>query len=233
LKFFNCSPRLAQKFYVPTRNELLPIIEDLSKQIVDIVLPVDEMIDKVALYISKRFGVNVLHAQNPHVCPGLMNVDAEYDQENDQQDQVAVQLILITYPVDNSYLWDQETVNTLSIKIVDTLIHELAHMHQARSRNFKCLFNEIEDFQTDIEHAQHYLGNRDEIDAYAYNIVDQLVESCEYTDIQQFLKNPTAITLETSFNLWIYMNTFEQNVDHPCIKRLLKKVYKKIINYNH
>jgi hypothetical protein len=38
------------------------------------------------------------------------------------------------------------------------------------------------------------------------------------------------ISIEDSINLWSYVNAFEKNTNHPVIRRLIKKVYKSLLN---
>jgi hypothetical protein len=226
VKKFNCAPKLKHLFYIPTRNHLLPILEDLSKDVVNSILPINELVDKIGEFIGSRFRVDVLHAQSPQVSPGDMNVNAEYDEEKDQKGRISIEIILITHPLDDTYLWDQEAFDVVAKRIADTLVHELAHMHQARARDFEPFYSDIDEFDTDKEQAQHYLGHFDEIDAYARNIASELIDSQSYMNIHPYLERPSCVTLEASVNLWAYMNTFDKDVQNPAIRRLLKKVYK-------
>jgi len=69
------------------------------------------------------------------------------------------------------------------------------------------------------------LSDPDEIDAYAFNIAQELKV---HPNPVQKLNQIKDIKLEDSINLWAYVQTFDKNPDHPVIKRLLKKIYKNL-----
>jgi len=228
VKKFNCCPRTKKDIYVPSRKDLIPILEELSEEIVDVILPLDEMIDKIGYFISSRFRVDVMHATSTGAVPGSIIINAEYDQERDERNKISISLILITWPSDRSYLWDREQFDSITRQIADTLIHESVHMKQCRARDFEDYFLEKDEFDSDKEEAQYYLGNSDEVDAYAHNIASELLDCGDFNTANFYLSNPNQVTLEISANLWSYMQTFDRNVNHPIIKKLIKKIYKHL-----
>jgi hypothetical protein len=229
VKKFNCCPKIYKNFFIPSRNDILPIFNDLSKDIVGIVINIDNLIDKIGFYVGERFRVDVLHSKSNTVPPGKMIVNGEYDQEKDERGRVSIQIILITYPTDEVYLWDQEDFDFAIKQIADSIIHELSHMHQARSRDFESICLDYEEFENEKQQARHYLGHYDEVDAYARNIASELIDS----QSSKILKSPSHARLEDSVNLWAYMNTFDKDISNPVIRKLLKKIYKNLILTNH
>lgn len=228
IKKFNFCPTIKQNIFIPSRNNLLSILEDLSNEVVDTILPLDELVDKVGFFISDRFRVDVMHAVSLNSVPGGMMINAEYDQEKDEDNKVSIQIILVTYPTDKSFLWDRSQFDYIIKQIADTLIHESAHMKQCRARDFEEYFFEKNDFDSDKEEAQYYLGSDDEIDAYAYNIASELLDQRSFLQANSLLSNPKAITLDISSTLWTYMNTFDHNINNPVIKKIIKKAYKHL-----
>ena len=232
VKKFNCSPRRKDVVFIPSRKHLLPILYELSTEIVDRIIPLDELIDKIGLFLSDRFRVDVMHATSQTALPGSMLINADYDQEKDEKNKVSIQIILITYTNEQSFLWDDEQCTYVCKQIADTIIHEMVHMKQCRARDFEDYFFEKDSFESGKEEAQYYLGNNDEIDAYAYNIASELLDQGDFKQANLALSCPSKITLETSANLWAYMNTFDYNVDHPAIRKLIKKIYKHLTHLN-
>jgi hypothetical protein len=230
VKKFNCFPKHNFDFNIPTRKELLPLLDYLSDRIVDTVVPVEEMLSVMSAHIGTRFRVHVLAVSNIEVTPGDIDVNALYDQDLDEAGKIPIELILITNPTETSYLWNRANFNIVAKRIVDSIIHEMTHMHQARDRQFLEVGLEVKKYQTDKEEAQDYLGQPDEIDAYSHNIASELADANNIGDITYFLNQPTMIPLQISTNLWAYINTFDRNIQHPVIRKLLKKVYKRYQN---
>lgn len=226
MKKFNCCPNLDKQINIPSRKELLPILEDLGEEIVDVVIPLDELLDKIGFYLVDRFRIDVMHATSNIVPLGSMNINAEYDKEKDAEGKPSIQIYLVTHPIDKTFLWDRENFEYFTRQLADIIIHELAHMHQSRMRNFKDYHVEKEHFETDKEVAQYYLSHYDEIDASAYNIANELNDLKEFINIKKYFVKPTNIKAEISVSLWAYIQTFDKNINNPAIKRLLKKVYK-------
>ena len=230
MKKFNCCPDLNKHITIPSRKELLPILEDLGEEIVDMVIPLDEILDKIGFYLVDRFRLDVMHATNSIVPLGGMNIHAEYDKDKDADGKPSIQLYLVTNPVDKTFLWDNDEFKHFTRQVADIVIHELAHMHQFRMRNFKSYHFEKDYFESDKEVAQYYLSHYDEIDASAYNIANELNDLKNLINIKKYFVKPTTIKAEISVSLWAYIQTFDKNIHNPAIKRLLKKVYKHYIS---
>jgi hypothetical protein len=219
---FNCAPKLDEQVELPTREQVRNICNDLKPKIVDQIFSIDDIVEVVGHFVAKRFRVSVLHAQAWEVDPTELNINAFYDPERDEQQKPSIELILVTNPNDSHLILDDDLWNLFVNRLADSLAHELIHMFQARSRNF--LF---------VEHRRHrtialdenlvYLSDPDEIDAYAYNIATELRE---HLNPLSKIRNPAAVSVNDSINLWAYIQAFSKDLNNPVVKKLLKKVYK-------
>ena len=127
---------------------------------------------------------------------------------------------------------DNDTFNAIIRRIADTLSHEVIHMSQYRARDFLEV-EKIEyapDEMEEDEENRFYLSSLDEINAYAYNIANELLDRHAYPVVLEKLHKIKEISIEDSINLWAYVNAFSKDVNHPVIKRLIKKVYKNLGN---
>jgi hypothetical protein len=223
-KKFNCAPKLDEQVELPTREQVRNICNDLKPQIVDQIFSIDNIVEVVGHFVAKRFRVSVLHAQAWEVDPTELNINAFYDPDRDEQQKPSIELILVTNPNDSHLILDDNLWNLFVNRLADSLAHELIHMFQARSRNF--LF---------VEHRRHrtitldenlvYLSDPDEIDAYAYNIATELRE---HPNPLSKIRNPAAVSVNDSINLWAYIQAFSKDLNNPVVKKLLKKVYKNL-----
>ena len=202
IKKFDCAPRLGQSIKIPTRHEVLRVLGDLDDKVADVMFPSGDLIGLLGEFIATRFRVDVVGSEANEV-----------------------ELVLVTNPNSDYIMLDKTAWLSFCLNVADSLAHELIHMRQTRRREFEDVscrhataFNEHPD-------AAEYLSDPDEIDAYAFNIAQELKV---HPNPVQKLNQIKDIKLEDSINLWAYVQTFDKNPDHPVIKRLLKKIYKNL-----
>lgn len=226
LSKFNCAPKFDQNVKIPSREQVFQVCTPLSKIIIDQVYTEKEFVKVLGNFIATKFSVNVAHSSAPGVDPGDINLAAYYDFIEDEFCKTAIELVLITNNGDKFIILDQEKYERFIKCLADSLAHELVHMRQARARDFISPgYDNVSEDGDEHEHEMNYLSNPDEIDAYAHNIAVELKDN---RDPFQKLNNPTSISIEESLNLWVYVNTFGQDINNPVMKRLLKKIYKRL-----
>ena len=116
-------------------------------------------------------------------------------------------------------------LNIFALEIAQVAIHENKHKEQAEARDYKLV-------STLYRHAdtrnEAYLGDTDEIDAYAIAIAYQLEEQVGAVAALDLLRCSKNITYRHSMDLNEYLKVFE--VNHKIIKRLFKKIATHLIN---
>lgn len=233
IKKFNCCPKLTKPVIIPTRKEVLDILEDIKPKIVNQFLSVDELVQDLGVFIGQRFNIDVKHAESGQVDQNDIELNGYYDGGLDEVGDTAIEVYLITNPMQDVIIIDAEQFGIISRKIADTLSHEVIHMSQFRARDF--LEVERIEYSADTEEDEEederwYLSSPDEINAYAYNIANELLEKHDLPIVLQKLNKLKDISIEDSLNLWAYVNAFEKNTNHPVLKRLIKKVYKSLLD---
>lgn len=222
MKKFNCSPKFDQAVKLPSRDIVKNIFKEFSDTFIDQIYTKEELIKQLAAKIAERFRVNVMHTEAVEVEVNDVGINGYYDADDDEQCKIAIEVVLVTNPTSKFILFDQESYEHFAINLADVLAHEMLHMRQYRARDFIPI-DYCPNKYTDLDDELLYLSNPDEIDAYAYNIADELRVHPE--PIKK-LYNLKEITLKDSINLWAYLNAFSHDVNNPTIKRLLKKIYK-------
>lgn len=197
-------------------------MEPIRKELVGIPKSVSEISAIIGDIIATNFRTDVLHADAQEVDVGDINVSATYDPDLDSMDRPCIELILVYSTLDSYLLMDDDLFDAITRRVCDSLSHEQIHQQQHRAR-----FWESWDYDTDD--VEEYLGNKDEIDAYSHNIANELLDYTDYQNALTLLQTPSIITLEHSVNLWVYLRTFG-SVDHPVVKRLLKKIVRRLPN---
>jgi hypothetical protein len=234
IKKFNCCPKLDKTVVVPTRKEVLEIFEDIKPSIVNQFYAVDELIQNLGLFIGNRFNIDVKHAETAQVDQNDIELNGYYDGGLDEVGDTAIEIFLITNPMQDVMLIDEKQFDSITRKIADTLSHEVIHMQQFRARDFleveRWEFGgeSYEEEYDEDEENRWYLSSPDEINAYAYNIANELLDRNSYTQVIEKLNKVRDIAIEDSVNLWAYVNAFSKDVNHPVLKRLIKKVYKSL-----
>lgn len=221
MKKFNCSPKFDEPVKIPSRERVEQICKDLESSVVNQIFPVKLLIHTLGDYIADRFRVNVMHSTATEVEFGDVSINAYYDAEADEDCKIAIEIVLITNTNEKTILFEQEAYDRFVIALADSLAHELVHMKQNRARDFLYVDHKLA--SDEIEDELIYLSHPDEIDAYAYNIADELKV---HPSPLKKLHNIKNVEISDSINLWAYVTAFEKDFKHPALKRLLKKIYK-------
>jgi len=185
----------------------------------------------------KKHGVGSIEIHDSeNVDSGDMNMNAAYDPFDDEDGFEPFSIDLIFSKDDKTLEFSQEGIENIKERILDVLEHEMIHLRQYRSRNFvKQRKYKTKSKDKDVKRAREYLGNDDEIEAFAKNISSELIRKAGKDGAIDLLRmtNKTAgfkdeMGYLLSPNLLGYMATWGFDTQHPVIKKLLKKVYNYI-----
>jgi hypothetical protein len=229
IKKFNCAPKLDKTVVIPTRNDILPILEEIRDDVVNCFIPMEEFVQNLGVFIGKRFNIIVKHVASPQVDSNDVGFSSFYDGGLDENNEVPIEIYIVTNPADDMMIMDTETFDRMIRTISDNLAHEMIHMYQYRTRDFwepGPVY--VPDDCTEEEENLIYLSDPDEIGAYAHNIACELLESGDVDCVKEKLKEVNKITIDDSVNLWAYVQTFQEYPNHPVMRKLLKKVYKNL-----
>lgn len=229
IKKFNCCPKLDKPVIVPTRKEVLEILDEIKPFITNKFMPVDEMIQDLGVFLGKRFNIDVKHAEATQVDQNDIDLNGFYDGGLDEAGDIPIEIYLVTNPMQDIILFDEPQFDIIARRIADTLSHEVIHMQQYRARDFLEVETiEYNEFEDEEEENRWYLSSPDEINAYAYNIANELLDKHNYPQVIEKLNKVKDIGIEDSVNLWAYVQAFSKDVNHPVLKKLIKKVYKSL-----
>jgi hypothetical protein len=172
------------------------------------------------------------------VDPNNIGLNAYYDPDEDEEEEKPFELVAVFNPNDKQITMDRAGWREFASQVIDYLEHEMIHQYQYRSRDFQ----PTKGFRSkatnpEIKKQQEYLGNTDEIEAYAYNLANELLRKTKgnYEMTLRLLGNfsRTAITKDQagrflSPNLYGYFKDFNFDTTHPVLKRLMKKTYQYV-----
>lgn len=153
-------------------------------------------------------------------------VNAYYDVDEDLNRNCAIEVFVHHNISDNEFKFEQ--ASQLMVQIYDAVVHEFKHQAQGRKRKFR------QGMFLDDDSNKSYLGDPDEIDAYALSIAIELIRNLGRTRSIQYLHRASQLAqirpkgLYASPNLLSYFAEFN-DIDHPVIRKLIKKVYLNLI----
>jgi len=120
---------------------------------------------------------------------------------------------------------------SLASLISDVMLHEIIHMRQYRKRNYKDIPNYISVVKhTELREEQNYLGHRDEIDAYSFNIACELLMKFKNDNLRiiDFLDGKIKCHTTKMPCLRKYLQVFKKDWNHPVMQRLKKQIQKNL-----
>ena len=152
-----------------------------------------------------------------------------YYPTDDEAGKTPIEIHFHYYPMDRVIALSAAKWRRVCMLFADTMLHEIIHMKQFRSKNFVG----AADYQStspikEQKKLQSYYGNPDEIEAFAFNIACELyakfgskekVIECVNSNNLLHGKRGTALT---------YLVTFDFDFEHPVIKKLKKMILKSL-----
>lgn len=213
---------------IPRRN-IKSLIGKSKSKIINKNITINSIANEIEKTLRRKYDIEIAVDKSSRVASGSILINAYYDPENDQNgDDVPIQIELkvsdpeVLLNLDNS-MWMK-----FSNELADAIQHEYLHMAQYRNRGFvktsdykPKMSKELKDFYS----SRVYLGNSDEIEAYALNISSELLN--KYRTKQKAIANIKRLDkslFTSSPNLFAYFMAFNFDSRHPVIRRLLKKV---------
>jgi|688.fasta_scaffold371484_2 hypothetical protein len=209
------------------RKKLIAILNGARKSVVGQRLSIEKLHKILAQQIRSQLPVKVKFQRRADQEHGLVYIGGCYYGDSDKGKKSAYVEIIFSY-----FMWDEYLKITqyrwqkMCEVFADTVLHEIIHIRQYRSRNWKSLVG----YESQAELAktrknQNYYGHPDEIGAYAFNIACELYNRFgkKHFSIQKYLNsNNCKKHKRTTYST--YLSIFEMNHSHPVIKRLKKKV---------
>lgn len=209
-----------------TRLEIYDNLQLLQKSIVNKRLTADAHYKILANHIRKIAPIRVVKKVNYNVGRNSVIIGGQYNSEWDEENKKAITIFLYYCPFDRHIRMPIENFVFTCKNISDTILHEIIHMRQYRRRNFEYTTDyKSKEEQDHKRKEQSYLGCKDEIDAFGFNIACELYDRFgnRQKSIEKYLecKHPKKHCLYK-----YYLDTFNKDHSHPVIQQLKKKIKK-------
>lgn len=213
---------------IPRRN-IRSTIGKSKSNIINRNITIRNIADEIEKTLRRHYNIEITIEKSSRVSSGSIVINAYYDPENDKNgEDPPIQIELKVSDPEVLLNLDEKMWTKFSNELSDAIQHEYLHMSQYRNRDFvksseykPMISKEIKDFYN----SQVYLGNSDEIEAYALNISTELLNT--YRTKQKTIANVKRLDkslFKASPNLFAYFMAFNFDSRHPVIRKLLKKV---------
>jgi hypothetical protein len=212
------------------KPSIIEMVEMVRDRIVNQTLTIDQFHKIVSRHIKKYMPIRSRKSQETQVEPTYVWVGGMYYTEYDRERKKSIELCLAYSSSDKLLTYTGRRFKRFCNRIADVLLHEIIHMRQARKRKFKSLPGYSSTAEsTKQRQEQEYLGDNDEIDAYAFNMACELNEkfSGDMKRIVDYL-NESQKGKKRNYDTWrTYLKAFNWDQNH----RITRKIKKRAIYY--
>lgn len=210
------------------RNTIVDMVYMMRDDLVGRTMQVSTFHDKMTKHIKHWMPIRSRKSFEKEIDSQSVWVGGCYHSDYDYDKEKSIELILAYSKKDQGKFLTMtgRKFTRLCYRIADVLLHEIIHMRQSRQRNFKHLpgyQSTAESTKQRIE--QEYLGDNDEIDAYAYNMACELHDKFD-GDMNYIVRylNEEQKGKRRQFNTWrTYLKAFNWDQNHRIIKRIKKR----------
>lgn len=209
------------------RYTLISVLNGARKEIVGQKLLISDLHKILSRQVKNHLPIKIKMLKNPGQEEGEVYIGGCYYGYDDQKKSNRFIEIIFSYCLFDEFLKiSQRKWTRMCIVFADTILHEIIHMRQYRTRNWKVLPGyESMAHLAKQRKDQNYFGHPDEIGAYAFNIACELYD--RYGTNRQLIKkylNSNQCVRHRRNVYYRYLRTFDMNHEHKVIKKLKKKV---------
>lgn len=200
----------------------------VGKDVVGKKMPVKDLQKILSAHIKSHLPVKVVRRQNDHTQKaGLIYMGGAYYSDFDKQGYTrCIEVVLSYHPLDTVVKLTEYRWTRLCQLFADTILHEIVHMRQYRSRNFKAIPGyESTAYYHKQRVDQEYYGDKDEMGAFSFNIACDMLDRFGYDKrtIQKYIDSMQAKRHKRT-NWHRYLSAFDWNHNHKIVRQMKKKV---------
>jgi hypothetical protein len=161
---------------------------------------------------------------------GFPYMGGSYDSVLDKKSKKKfIEVVLSYHPQDTELRITNYRWRRLCSLFADTILHEIIHMRQYRSRNFKDIPGyESTAYYHRQRQDQEYYGHRDEMGAFSFNIACEMIDKFGYDPvaIRNHMDTLTSRTKKGTFTK--FLAAFDWDHDHIKVRQMKQKVLRQL-----
>lgn len=213
------------------RNMIINHMLSVEPKVIKSNIPVDKFHQIIGNHIKKLVPVKIKKHRKCHEFSNTVFVGGTYYSDLDYDKEKCIEILFEYSFFDEEIYISTRKFLKISKLVADTLLHEIIHMHQHRSRKFKLIPEYKSKTKNErLKLEQEYLGCPDEMDAYSFNIACELVDfyGKDLYQISSFLNSSMLSRKKISPSWNKYFRAFEKNQEHPIIKKMKRQIIKYV-----
>lgn len=212
------------------RENLYTVLYELKPYIVGKSLTIKDLQRLLSEHIKWYLPIRVTLKRDPTHDKGIVYIGgayyAQYDVDKCKQVEIS-----FSYATTSKRIKLSDTRwGRMCTLFADTILHEVIHMRQYRTRKFK----DIPGYLSTAYYArdrkeQEYYGHPDEMGAFAFNVACELYDKFgdDFDAVKHYLdSNLSKRAKKTCWHK--YMKTFDWNHNHPVIRAMKKKIIRNL-----
>jgi hypothetical protein len=210
------------------RNNLYSMLYSAGRDIVGQKLPVGLLQKKLSSHIKSHLPVKVVRvARDAKHNPKLVYMGGTYYSDRDQSGYTRFMEIVLSYhPAAEQIKMTEYRWTRLCSLFADTILHEMIHMRQYRSRNFKYIpgYESTAHYHKQRQ-DQEYYGHRDEMGAFSFNIACDMLDRFGYdpVEIRKYM-NSMRPKRHKSSSYCKFLTAFDWDHGHPRVRQMKQKI---------
>jgi len=212
------------------RSSLYSMLYGLKPFVVGKKLPAKTIQKLLSTHIKSYLPIRVTMQQNATHEKGLIYVGGAYYALYDQQDKNHIEVNFGFKNKSDSIRITDARWRRMCILFADTVLHEIIHLRQYRSRNFKELPGYLSTaYYAKDRKEQEYYGHKDEMGAFAFNIACELYDKfgTDFSAAKKYLDtNLTKRSKRTSWHR--FLKAFNWDHTHLIVRSMKKKIIRNL-----
>lgn len=211
---------------------LYSMLHTAGRDIVGKKIEISQFQKYVSTHIKSFLPIKVVRLQrDSKQTPGFVYMGGTYYSNLDQSmNSRFIEIVLSYHPNDKEIKLTEYRWSKLCSLFADTVLHEIIHMRQYRSRNFK----DIPGYESTAYYHkqrvdQEYYGHRDEMGAFSFNIACDMINRFgnNPTLIKQYMNSMRAKRYKRS-TYCKFLTAFDWNHDHVKVRQMKHKILKQL-----
>jgi hypothetical protein len=163
---------------------------------------------------------------------GLVYIGGAYYADHDVEGRRQIEVVFSYRDTDAVIKVNDTRWRRMCALFADTVLHEIIHMRQYRTREFKLIPGyESTAYSAKHRKEQEYYGHPDEMGAFSFNIACELYSKFgnDFDAIKAYLdSNQIKRCKKATYHR--ILKTFEWDQTHPVIRSLKKKIIRNLPN---
>ena len=214
------------------RASLYSMMYRLRSSIVDQELSVKDLQQLLSSHIKYYLPVRVRMDSDPTHEAGLVYIGGAYYADHDVEGRRQIEVVFSYQDTDAVIKVNDNRWRRMCALFADTILHEIIHMRQYRTREFKLIPGyESTAYSAKHRKEQEYYGHPDEMGALRFNIACELYDKFgdDFSAATAYLDSSLPKRTKKSC-YYKYLKAFDNNQNHSIIRSLKKKILRNLPN---